>query len=467
MELAGKEKATSDRNAMLYCPACVSSSLSVPPHKRATLIEHSLTFPSSTIGTSISTSAIAQLMEEFHVSRVVATLTLSLFVLALAVGPILGGPLSETVGRYPVYLCAVPSGALFALGAGFTHNFGALCLLRFMSGLCWSPTLSVAAGSLSDLFSPSTRSLPSSIFLLLCFLGPGIGYESCLDSSHLETEGIRPVAGSFTVVRHGWRWTQWILALMAIPSFALTVLTRETLHPKIQRGLGRKHIDGGALQPKAPIVHRLRMFMVVGLVRPIRMLLFEPIVGFICLYVAVEFGTLFSFFAGIPYAFREIYGFSLEQCGLVFISVIIGCFLGLVTILLCDILIYRKQIPKYPHHQVPPEHRLYGAMIASVGLPLGLFWYAWTARPSICWASPAAAIIPFAWGNLCLFVSTIQYISDTYRPDLVASAASANSLARYGFAGVFPLFTIQSTSFRRRPLQYDVLTLVQCLRESA
>ncbi|OKP07866.1 hypothetical protein PENSUB_5762 [Penicillium subrubescens] len=49
----------------------------------------------------------------------------------------------------------------------------------------------------------------------------------------------------------------------------------------------------------------------------------------------------------------------------------------------------------------------------------------------------------FAWGNLCVFVSTTQYIVDTYHGLTVASAMSANSLARYGLAAAFPLFTIQ------------------------
>lgn len=176
------------------------------------------------------------------------------------------------------------------------------------------------------------------------------------------------------------------------------------------------------------------------------MLFLEPIVGFICLYVSAEFGTLFSFFAAVPYTFGKVYQFTLEESGLVFLSIVIGCFLGLFTIMLCDVFFYRKQIPRYPPHQIPPEHRLYPAMIGSIGLPIGLFWFAWTARDGVSWASPAAAIIPFAWGNLCVFVSTIQYITDTYHGSVVASASSANSLARYGFAGVFPLFTIQSKS---------------------
>jgi hypothetical protein len=127
----------------------------------------------------------------------------------------------------------------------------------------------------------------------------------------------------------------------------------------------------------------------------------------------------------------------------VFLSIAIGSFLGLITIMMVEVLIYRKQAAKYPLNKVPPEHRLYSAMIGSIGLPAGLFWFAWTAKEDISWASPAAAMIPFAWGVLCVFISTMQYIADAYHNTVVASAASANALARYGFASVFPLFTIQ------------------------
>lgn len=170
----------------------------------------------------------------------------------------------------------------------------------------------------------------------------------------------------------------------------------------------------------------------------------EPIVAFICLYVSTEFGTLFGFFAGVPYTFHSVYDFPLEHSGLVFLSIAIGCVFGLVTIMLCDILIYQKQDVKGLPSHVPPEYRLYLALIGSIGLPVGLFWFAWAARLDISWASPAATIIPFAWGNLCVFVSMMQYISDTYHGIVVAGAASANGLARYSFAGAFPLFTTQS-----------------------
>lgn len=174
------------------------------------------------------------------------------------------------------------------------------------------------------------------------------------------------------------------------------------------------------------------------------MLLTEPIVGFICLYIACEFATLFSFFAAFPLIFQGIYHFNIEASGLVFLTIVVGCLLGTVTVILCNVFLYLPKVPKHPDGQVPPEYRLYPALIGSVGLPIGLFWFAWTARADISWASPVVAIVVFAWGNLCVFVSTTQYLVDTYHGLTVASAMSANGLARYGLGAVFPLFTVQS-----------------------
>lgn len=114
-------------------------------------------------------------MAEFDVSGTVALLPLTLYVLALGFGPVVGGPISETWGRYPVYLGALPLGAFFTLGTGFTHSFAGFCVLRFLSGFCWAPMLATAAGSIVDTFPPSTRGPASAIFVLMPFLGPGLG----------------------------------------------------------------------------------------------------------------------------------------------------------------------------------------------------------------------------------------------------------------------------------------------------
>lgn len=115
-------------------------------------------------------------MEEFHVSSTVAILPLSLYVLALGLGPVVGGPLSETLGRYPVYLGTLTLGSLFTLGAGFSQSIASLSVLRFLAGFCYGPTLAIAAGTINETFKPIKRAIPSVIFILTPFLGPGLGY---------------------------------------------------------------------------------------------------------------------------------------------------------------------------------------------------------------------------------------------------------------------------------------------------
>lgn len=132
----------------------------------------------TSVGTSIMSSAHNELMSEFGVSSTVAILPMSFYVLALAIGPvIIGGPLSEVVGRYPVIMAGAPVGLLFSLGAALvpTSSFASLCVLRFLSGFAFSPSLAIASGVLSEVFRPIERGLPVAVFIVTPFLGPGMG----------------------------------------------------------------------------------------------------------------------------------------------------------------------------------------------------------------------------------------------------------------------------------------------------
>ncbi|KAK3349580.1 major facilitator superfamily transporter [Lasiosphaeria hispida] len=383
----------------------------------------------ASMGTSIMSTAPAQLKAEFGVTLTQSILPLSLYVFALALGPVVGGPLSETVGRLPVFLGGLIGGTLFTLGAGFTHSFAGLNILRFLAGFCFAPSLAISTGTINEMYKPVQRGLPSTFFILTPFLGPGIA----------------PVIGAFVTQRKGWRWTQWTMLFFCAFSLLLIVpFGRETFHPILKRRRAKQL--GHTVSPSPPLREKAQEFLTITIFRPLLMLVTEPIVGLVCLYVSCEFATLFTFFAAVPYIFERVYDFSVEQTGLVFLAVVIGCVLGTLTIILCDVFLYRRQIPKHPPHMVPPEYRLYPAMLGSLGMPVGLFWMAWTSRSDVSWVSPVVAMIPFAWGNLCVFISTMQFTVDTYTGTVIASATSANSLTRYGLSGAFPLFAIQMYS---------------------
>ena len=114
------------------------------------------------------------------ISSTVAILPVTLYVFALGFGPIVGGPLSETVGRYPVYMGSIIFGSAFTIGAGFSRNFGELLFFRFIAGCSWASSIAVAPGSLSETFRPAVRGPVSAVLILMPFLGSALGYGSPL-----------------------------------------------------------------------------------------------------------------------------------------------------------------------------------------------------------------------------------------------------------------------------------------------
>jgi hypothetical protein len=210
-----------------------------------------------------------------------------------------------------------------------------------------------------------------------------------------------PVIGGFIAKRKSWRWTQWVILFFAIATYAYSLFMSETYAKIILRRRSKKlHIHDPTDAPP-----KIKDFLTATLIRPLIMLVTEPIVGFISLYISFNFGILFCFFAAFPLVYHSVYDFTTSQTGLTFLAISIGCVLAVATHVISDRMFYLKQTRKHGEGTaIPPEHRLYPAMIGSFGLTIGLFWFAWTARPSVHWISSVIAAIPFAWGNLCVFV---------------------------------------------------------------
>ncbi|MCJ1471571.1 hypothetical protein MMC13_000211 [Lambiella insularis] len=384
-----------------------------------------------TIGSSLYTPGVPDVMDQFGVSQTVALLGLSLYVLGLAFGPVLAAPLSETLGRRAVYLISLPLAALFTLGAGFSQTFASLVICRFFAAFLGSPALAVGAGSNADLWRPVDRGTATVLFLLAPFAGSAMG----------------PLIGGYSAEAKGWRWTQWPMLFAAVPALLYSMFMKETYKKVILQKRARKLGIPPPPTNGPSGIAAIRFLLMVTLVRPVHMIATEPIVGAFSLYVAFNFSVLFGFFDAFPIVFEGVYGFSLGSAGLPWLAVLVGCLLGVATVIVIDRLTFRKEYVKSQKAGrgglVPPEHRLYAAMAGSLGLPIGLFWFAWTARIDVHWVSPVLAAVPFGWGNMCVFASAALYLVDTYGPMTGASAMAGNGLARYISGAAFPLFTIQ------------------------
>ena len=86
-----------------------------------------------------------------------------------------------------------------------------------------------------------------------------------------------------------------------------------------------------------------------------------------------------------------------------------------------------------------PETRLPHLIILSWLVPIGLFWFAWTALPPTHWISGILAGVPFGLGLVTLFLGITSYLTDCYGR-YAASALAANAVLRSLFGAGFPLF---------------------------
>ncbi|KAJ4299180.1 hypothetical protein N0V90_004424 [Kalmusia sp. IMI 367209] len=346
-----------------------------------------------TFGTSVYTPALFSVTSHFHISRTAAILGLTLYTLGLGFGPVISAPLSERYGRKIVYLISAPIFMLFTLGAGFSKSFGSLLVCRLFAGLTGSPALAVGAGTTADLFPPAKRAKVTTVFLMAPFAGPSLG----------------PVVGGFAAQYKGWRWTQWCMLFISLVVFLGAIPMKETYKVIILKRRAKKR----GIAPPKQAGAAVKRTVVQNFLRPMHMLVTEPVVFFLSLYTAFTFAILFLFFAAIPYVFgRPPYSFTVSQTGLVFLSIGLGVLLAGATGLVIDNKLYQvkhREASAAGHAHAQPEHRLYNAMIGSLGIP----------------------------------VSAALYMVDVYGPLNGASAIAANGIFRYTLGAVFPLFTVQ------------------------
>lgn len=102
----------------------------------------------SPISSSMISPALASISEDFGITQQVqAQLTLSIFVLAYAIGPLFLGPLSEVYGRVIVLQLSNLFYLAWNLGCGFAQNKAQLMVFRFFSGLGGSAPLAIGGVS--------------------------------------------------------------------------------------------------------------------------------------------------------------------------------------------------------------------------------------------------------------------------------------------------------------------------------
>lgn len=141
---------------------------------------------------AIYTPSTFGVMEVFGVSLTVASLGLSLYVLAYGLGPLLFSPLSEipSIGRNPPYILSFGIFVVLCVPTALVNNVAGLMVLRFLQGFFGSPCLATGGASLQDMYSLIKLPYILCLWALAATCGPAMG----------------PIISGFSVPAENWRW---------------------------------------------------------------------------------------------------------------------------------------------------------------------------------------------------------------------------------------------------------------------
>lgn len=385
------------------------------------------------LGSAIVTGDLEAPVEYFGVSQEVIILsTVTVFVIGFGVGPCLFAPLSEEVGRKPVYTVTLALALIFILPCGLAQNIATLLIGRLLDGIFFSAPMTLIGGSLADIWEASERGKAMAIFSAAPFLGPVMG----------------PIFGGLLGdYTDTWRWVYWAFLIIASVFIAIfTVVVPETHTNTILKRRAKKlRKNTGDDTYKALCELKPRKFLEVAKVSLLRpfILLSELIVFLITLYMSVVYGLLYMFFFAYPVVYMEDKGWLASKTGVMFIPIGVGVLLATAVAPFINNDYNKRAQPYRDRGELPPpELRLIPMMMACWFVPIGLFSFAWSSYPHISWAGPCFSGLAVGFGFCTLYNPANNYIVDSYQ-HYAASALAAKTLVRSIWGAVVPLFTIQ------------------------
>lgn len=162
----------------------------------------------------------------FHTSAQAINLTITLYIVFQALSPAIFGPLSDSLGRRPVYLFTLALYMVANLGLALNkHSYGALLGLRTLQSLGASAAFAVSYGVVADVCLPAERGSMVGPISMLLNLGACVG----------------PVIGGLVAFTSGsYEWVFWALVVVGgMLLFGVGVFLPETARNVVGNGTAR------------------------------------------------------------------------------------------------------------------------------------------------------------------------------------------------------------------------------------
>lgn len=335
-------------------------------------------------------------------SNTLSAFVTTVYLLGWVCGPIVIAPLSELYGRAVLYKVCIVLFLLFNVACAVANSLASLIVFRLLAGIASSCPVTLGTGSIADMMPAEKRAGVMGAYVIGVVLGPTIG----------------PIAGGYLTPALGWRWAFWLMAIIAAPlcpvvvifmqeSYPFVLLQRKTIRLRKETGNARLRsaLDNGRTTHE---LFRATIF------RPFKMLLM-PIVFLLSLYTATVYSYLYLCFTTFPQVFGVQYGFGSGPSGLATLGLGVGSILG---VLFCGGVSNKLSayLTKKTGGEAKPEYRLPSIIIGGVCVPIGLFWYGWTADNKVHWILP---IIGTGFLGAGMIITYVGYSSGPIVPRLL------------------------------------------------
>ncbi len=218
--------------------------------------------------------------EDLHTTVNKVSLSLSSYFIGIAAGQLLYGPLLDRFGRKNPLYAGLAVYILASIGCSVATNIDAFILLRFIQAVGSCAASVAAMAMVRDLFPVEDNPKVFSLLMLVVGLSPMLA----------------PTIGSYVIAGFGWHTIFIILALMG---FSILLASRFGL------GHTRKPDPSISLKPK-PIIK--------GFLKVIS----HPQFYTYAISGAIAFSGLFTYVAGSPLLFMDIFKVSGETYGWIF-----------------------------------------------------------------------------------------------------------------------------------------------------
>jgi MFS family permease len=366
--------------------------------------------------------------KDLNMTTTQSTLALSVYLLATAFAPLIIGPLSEVYGRKPLFHMTNAFFLAWNLICGFASSKGLLIAARFLAGAGASAVYSLAYGVLGDVWSKEQRGKSLSMYLFVPLTGSAVG----------------PIVAGFIVEYSNWRWMFWATTILqAVLVLASLGMFHESYTPvllrrraeKLRRETGEAHYyaDIERKEYGHTTLWRVRR----SLTRPLRLLIFHPIIQLQALLAGINYGLLYFALASFSALHVSAYGDSIAISGLHYIAICTGTVSGSQIVGPLMDYVYKRLKTRFTD---VPELRVPLLLPGALFVPIGFLIYGWAAQYRLYWLVVDIGAMLLSLGMQIFDTTLGAYVMDAY-PEHISSASAATQVLRSLLAFGFPLFS--------------------------